>query len=79
MKYSILNDAIWFTYLYALFMAMTQFKQASTTTIWDTINIVFSAIVFVFLIIYTIFIFYLGNKYKDPTKKLPTKWSFLRL
>lgn len=78
MKYGILNDAIWFVYTYAVFMAMLQFGQASTKTTWDTVNIVFAAIVFVSLVVYTVLMIYLGNKYKDPAKKLPTKWQFLR-
>lgn len=78
-RYSLLNDGIWFTYLYAMFMAMLQFKQASTATIWDTINIVLACIVFVLLVGYTGGIFYLGNKYKEPSKKMPSKWAFLRL
>jgi amino acid transporter len=78
LKYGILNDAIWFVYLYAMFMAMLQFTQASVSTTWDTINIVAAAIVFVFLLIYTGLMIYLGNKYKDPTKKHPTRWAFLK-
>jgi hypothetical protein len=79
LKYGILNDAIWFVYLYAVFMAMLQFSQASTKSTWDIINIVFASIVFVLLLGYTFFMIYLGNKYKDPEKKVPTKWSFLKL
>lgn len=78
LKYGIINDAIWFVYLYAIFMAMLQFGQVSVKTTWDIINIVFAAIVFVLLLVYTVFMIYLGNKYKDPSTKLPTKWSFLR-
>lgn len=78
MKYGILNDGVWFVYCYGIFMAMLQFGQASTRSTWDTVNIVFAAIVFVVLIAYTCLMIYLGNKYKDPTKKLPTKWAFLR-
>jgi uncharacterized BrkB/YihY/UPF0761 family membrane protein len=78
LKYGILNDAIWFVYIYAIFMAMLQFGQASTKTTWDTINVVFSAFVFSVLLVYTGLMIFLGNKYKDPAKKLPTKWEFLR-
>lgn len=78
LKYGIINDAIWFVYIYALFMAMMQFGQVSTSSTWDIINIVFAAIVFILLLVYTVFMIYLGNKYKDPNTKLPTKWSFLR-
>lgn len=57
---------------------MLQFGQASVKSTWDTINIVFAAFVFVILLVYTFLMIYLGNKYKDPAKKLPTKWQFLR-
>lgn len=77
MKYGILNDGIWFVYLYAMFMAMLQFGQASVKTTWDTVNIVFAVIIFVLLLVYTVFMLYIGNKYKDPTKKIPKKWAFL--
>lgn len=59
-------------------MSVLQFTQASVSDTWNTINIVFAVLVFIFLIAYTVFMIYLGNKYKDPQKKLPTKWSFLR-
>lgn len=78
LKYGILNDAVWFVYIYAIFMAMLQFTQASVSTTWDAINIVFAGIVFVLLIAYSIFMIYLGNKYKNPGTKLPTKWAFFR-
>lgn len=78
LKFGLFNDIIWFVYIYAMFMSVLQFTQASVQDTWNTINIVFATLVFVFLMIYTVFLIYLGNKYKDPTKKLPTKWSFLR-
>ena len=57
---------MWFTYLYAMFMALYQFRQASVATNWDIFNIVFAGVVALLYLIYTIFIIYLGNKYKDP-------------
>ena len=62
----IFNDAIWFTYLYAMFIAVLQFRQASLATNWDIFNIVFASFVALFYFSYTIFILYLGKKYKDP-------------
>ena len=75
----IFNDAIWFTYLYTMFIAAFQFKQASFKTNWDIFNVVFAAFVTLFYLSYTIFILYLGNRHKNPEKKIPKKWSFLRL
>jgi uncharacterized BrkB/YihY/UPF0761 family membrane protein len=66
LKYSLLNDAVWFIYIYAMFMAMLQFGQASTQTGWDTANIVSAVVVFLFLLCYAVGIIYLGNKYKKP-------------
>lgn len=78
LKYGIFNDAFWFVYSYAIFMAMLQFTQASLQTTWDTINIVASALVFVVLNVYVVYISYISYKFRDPAKKIPTKWSFLR-
>lgn len=79
LRYMIFNDAIWLTYLYAMFFALYQFTQASFERNWDIFNIVFAGIVALFFLIYTIFIIYIGNKYKDPDTKLPRKYSFLKM
>ena len=79
LRFMIFNDAIWFTYLYTFFIAVYQFRQASLETNWDIFNIVFASFVALLYFIYTIFIIYLGNKYKNPETKLPKKWSFLKM
>lgn len=79
LKYSLLNDAVWFIYLYAMFMAMLQFGQASVKTSYDTANIVIAVFVFIFLLAYTVGIVYLGNKFKDPLVKIPRKWNFFKM
>lgn len=66
LKYSLLNDAIWFVYIYAMFMAMLQFGQASFKSGWDIANIVSAVAIFIFLLGYTVAIMYLGNKFKKP-------------
>jgi NhaP-type Na+/H+ or K+/H+ antiporter len=78
LKYGIFNDTIWFVYLYAVFMALLQFTQASFTNSWDTVNMVVAVFIFIFMMVYTVLMIYLGNKFKDPKIKVPTKWEFFR-
>lgn len=75
----IFNDAFWFTYLYTMFMALYQFRQASIATNWDIFNIVFASLVALLYLVYTIFIIYLGSKYKNPETKVPKKWAFIKM
>ena len=79
LRYTLWNDFVWLTYLYAVFMALFQFKQAKFTTNWDIFNIVFAGVVFVMYLIYTVFIIYIAKKYKNLSDKIPKRWSFLRM
>ncbi len=75
----IFNDACWLMYLYAVFFAMLQFRQVKFDTGMDIFNFIFALVVFLFFVVFTFIMIYLGNKYKDPKVKLPRKLSFLKL
>ena len=77
LRYMIINDAFWFTYLFTVFMALLQFTQASFSSTWDIVNIAFASIVFLFFLVYTVFIMYLGNKFKNSQP--PKKYIFLKM
>lgn len=82
LKYMIFHDAFWVTYLYATFMALLQFSQASTKTAWDSVNILLAAAVLILNVAFMVVMIYLGNKYKNHSKegkKIPTKLSFLKM
>jgi len=79
LKYSLLNDAVWFVYVYAMFMCMLQFTQAKTSSVWHIANIAAAGVIFAFLFGYTLAIMYLGNKFKNPSTKIPRKWNFFKL
>ena len=71
LKYMIFHDALWVTYLYTTFFALLQLTQASTKSLWDSVNAILAIIVLIFYIIMTILMVYLGNKYKNA--KMPKK------
>jgi hypothetical protein len=63
-KYSIINDAFWLTFTYAMFFAMFQFRYTATSSLWQTINLLFAALTIAIFISYTLFMMYLGQKYR---------------
>ena len=93
LKYMIFHDAFWVTYLYTVFFAMLQFSQASMKTLWDGLNITLAIFATVLYIVFTIYMIYMGNKYKSfknvddgkkgkgahEDKKIPRKFSFIRM
>ncbi len=63
-KYSLVHDVFWITFLYSVFFAMYQIKVAIFSSVADVFNFIFAMVV---LIVYTGFAIYmikLGNKYK---------------
>lgn len=79
-KYGLIHDAFWVTYLYAMFISMLQFKMGSFATTMGIVNMMLSIITFLLMLIFTIFMFYIGYKYrKEPEEKIPKKYSFLAL
>ena len=71
LKYMIFHDAFWVTFLYITFMALLQIRQASLSSLWDSVNIVLAIIVAILYLLFTISMIYLGNKYKNaiPSNK----------
>jgi len=79
LKYSIIHDAFWFTYIYAMFFAMYQFRVAKFGNSTDVINLLFALIVFAIYFGFMCYMIYLGKKYKDPEAiKIPRKLSFIQ-
>ena len=81
LRYWIINECFWFTYLYTVFMAVTQFKQARFDLIGDVVNVLLAIVVLVVFFGYTCFVINLGRKYKGKGKEnekgIPRKWSFI--
>jgi hypothetical protein len=77
LKYHILHDAFWFTFLYAFFMAIYQFKQFSFNSTLDIINFIFAALITFVYFSFTVYIIYLGYKYRKEEDKIPRKLSFI--
>lgn len=75
MRFMIINDAFWFTYIYAFFIAILQFTQASFDGTWHIVNFSLALIVALSFVVYTIVVSYFGYKFKS--KKPPSKFAFL--
>jgi len=80
MKYGIINDAFWVTYLYALFISMLQFKIGNFDSNLAILNMILAIASFFAMIAYTVFIIYVGYKYRQtPEDKIPKKYKFLKM
>lgn len=67
MKYSIVHDAFWITYPYAILISLLQFKFGSFNGTLGIINIFLAIVTFFLYIMFALFVFYLGKKYsKTP-------------
>jgi hypothetical protein len=76
-RFALLNDTFWITFLYTVFFAMFQFKSTDTTASWMVGNLVFAALTICVYLGYTIFTLYIGFKYRNDVKEVPKKYGFL--
>lgn len=79
MKYSIIHDAFWVCYLYAMFFSMLQFKVGSFSGTDNLLNMLLAIFTFIIFFAFTLYIFKLGYKYRKEPEKIPKKLSFLML
>ena len=79
MKYSIIHDAFWVCYLYAMFISMLQFKIGSFSGSANLLNMLLAISTFLIFLGFTLYIFRLGYKYRKEPEKIPKKFAFLML
>jgi hypothetical protein len=67
MKYSIIHDAFWICYIYAVYISMLQFKMGSFNGTSNILNMVLAILTLITFLAFTYFVFKLGYKYrKEP-------------
>lgn len=64
MRYSIIHDAFWVCYPYAVFMAALQFKVGDFSSTNAILNMMLAIVVFVIFVAFTCIMIYLGVKYR---------------
>lgn len=69
LRYGIINDAFWITYIYAMFFAMYQFKNASFGSSILVGNFFFACIVTVLYLLFTLYMVKLAGRFKDKPKE----------
>jgi Ca2+/Na+ antiporter len=79
MKYSIIHDAFWICYIYAVYISMLQFKMGSFNGTSNILNMVLAILTLITFLAFTYFVFKLGYKYRKEPEKIPKKYSFLML
>jgi uncharacterized membrane protein len=79
LKYHIIYDAFWFTYIYAMFFCIYQFRVGKTKDSTDIANLLFAVAIFSIYFCFMCYMIYLGNKHKNPeVNKIPRKLSFIQ-
>jgi len=79
MKYSIVHDAIWVTYPYAIFISFLQLKFGSFNGTLNIINVFLAIITIILYVLFALFVFYLSKKYSKDPEKIPQKYNFIML
>jgi hypothetical protein len=79
MRFSIIHDAFWACYLYAMFVSMLQFKMGDFSSTNAILNMFLAIVTFLIFTFFTIWIFRLGIKYRKEPEKIPKKYSFLMM
>lgn len=64
MKYGIIHDAFWVTFLYAIFISMLQFKLGNFSNTSNILNMLLAIITFILFIAFTFYMVFLGYKYR---------------
>ena len=79
MRYSIIHDAFWVCYLYAVFISLLQFKMGDFSSTNAILNMMLSILVLTVFVAFTGLVIYLGVKYRHKVDKIPKKYSFLMM
>lgn len=79
MRFGLIHDAFWACYLYAMFISMLQFKIGGFSSTNAILNMFLAIVTFIIFLIFTIWIFKLGVKYRADPDKIPKKYSFLMM
>ena len=79
MRYSIIHDAFWVCYLYAVFISLLQFKIGGFSSTNAILNMMLSILVLTVFVAFTGLVIYLGVKYRHKVDKIPKKYSFLMM
>lgn len=64
LRYGIINDAFWITYIFAMYFAMYQFKEASFESSILVGNFFFACVVFLLYLVFTVFIVRIASQNK---------------
>jgi hypothetical protein len=65
LRFGIVNDAFWITFIYAMFFAIYQIKNANFNSSMMVGNFFFAYVVFVLYILFVLYIIKLANRFKD--------------
>ena len=79
MRFGIIHDAFWGTYLYAVFISLLQFKMGNFSSTNNILNMMLAIITFLIFMVFTCLVVYLGVKYRKAGDKVPKKYAFLML
>jgi hypothetical protein len=79
MRYTIIHDAFWVCYLYAVFISVLQFKIGGFSSTNAIMNMILAIITFMVFLAFTGIMVYLGVKYRKTPEKVPKKYAFLML
>ena len=78
LKFGIINDAFWITFIYGMFFAIYQFKKAEFGSPVLVGNFFFACVVFVLYMVFTVYLVKLANQYKGKTQEeISKKFRFI--
>jgi hypothetical protein len=78
LRFGIVNDAFWITYIYAVFFAMYQFKNATFGSGMLVGNFFFACIIFALYTIFTVYMVKLASQHKGKSlEQIPKKVRFI--
>ena len=78
LRFGIINDAFWITFMYAIFFAMYHFKNAKFDTSMLVGNFFFACVVFVLYIIFAIYMVKIASQFKGKKQEeIPKKMLFI--
>lgn len=68
LRFDIIHDAFWITYIYVMFFAAYQFKSAQFSSSIMIGNFFFASAIFVLYVVFTFYMIKLGNEYKETKR-----------
>lgn len=78
MRFSLINDAFWITFIYAMFFAIYQLKKPTLGSSLNIGNFFFAMVVLVLYLIFTVYMIRLGSQFKGKkADEIPKKFSFI--